>query len=150
MTDSDRIGLDARRMNALQDLFGGVMTDAEVASKHGISRSTLALWKKDPPWIEEWNSRVASIQTLARQRILAKTDYAVDVLHEIMENPKAQDKDRLRAVEMALKLAGMEPAAKVEHSGEIKTTTPDIAAMQARLAEIDAARAELLAAGDEG
>ena len=44
----------------------------------------------------------------------------------------------------------MEPTAKVEHSGEIKTTTPDIAAMQARLAAIDAERAELLAAGDEG
>lgn len=116
-----------------------------MASKHNVSRACISLWKKDPLWIEEWNDRVASIQSLARQRILAKTDYAVDVLHEIMQNPDAQDKDRLRAVEMALKLAGMEPAAKVDISGKLETTTPDIAALEAERAALAAEKAALLA-----
>jgi len=141
----DKSILDPKRLLALDDLFAGVMTDAEVASKHNVSRACISLWKKDPAWIEEWNNRVASIQSLARQRVLAKTDYAVDVLHEIMQNPDAQDKDRLRAVEMALKLAGMEPASKVEHSGTLTTQTPDMAAIEAERAALAAEKAALLA-----
>ena len=136
MSEVVRSRLDPKRLLALDDLFAGVMTDAEVASKHNVSRACISLWKKDPLWIEEWNERVASIQSLARQRILAKTDYAVDVLHEIMQNPDAQDKDRLKAVEMALKLAGLEPATKVEHFGKIETT--DEAAIAARIAALEA------------
>ena len=142
MAGVDKSRLDPRRLAALDDLFGGAMTDAEVASKHNVSRACISLWKKDPLWIEEWNDRVASIQSLARQRILAKTDYAVDVLHEIMQNPDAQDKDRLKAVEMALKLAGMEPATKVDISGKLETT-PDAESIAAERAAIEAARAEL-------
>ena len=145
MSGVDKSRLDPRRLMALEDCFCGAMTDAEIASKHGVSRACLSLWKKDPLWIEEWNDRVAAVQSLARQRILAKTDIAVDVLHEIMLNPEAQDKDRLKAVEMSLKLAGMEPATKVDVSGTLTTQTPDMAAIEAERARLAEERAQLLA-----
>jgi len=143
VTGVDKSGLDPRRLLALEDLFLGVLKDEEIADKHNISRACLSKWKKDPAWIDEWNERIAAIQSHARQRLLSKTANAVDVVEEVLNNPDAQDKDRLKAAEMLLKLAGMEPATKVDVSGKLETTTPDAVALEARLAENAARLAEL-------
>ncbi len=46
---------------------------------------------------------------------------ALDVLHEILQNPEAQDKDRISAAKEFLDRAGFKPPEQVNLSGEIKS-----------------------------
>ena len=46
---------------------------------------------------------------------------ALDVLHEILQNPEAQDKDRISAAKEFLDRAGFKPPEQVTLSGEIKS-----------------------------
>ena len=46
---------------------------------------------------------------------------ALYVLHEILQNPEAQDKDRISAAKEFLDRAGFKPPEQVTLSGEIKS-----------------------------
>lgn len=161
--------LTPQQLEALTLLFlGGEMQS--VAEKIGIERQTLLRWKKTPQWQEEWTIRLNDRIDRGRHRNVLGGDIGQTRLERLASGigdplldeagkQKRWPDGRLRfepvpypvqvsAAQTLVKLADLEPAQRVEST--VTTTTPDVAAMQARLAAIEAERAELLAAGDEG
>ena len=122
----------------------------KIAEDMGLSHATISEHLAKPHVQAESNRRTEGALEAAKKRYVDMLPVLVDQEIAIALGKEVADGPLVKALQNALDRAGMAATKKTEVSGKLETTTPDIAAMQARLAEIDAARTELLAAGDEG
>ena len=150
------MGLKENQLRAAQMVFENKSSPA-IGEILGVHRNTVDVWRKLPEFkavVEELESDF--LETTKRR---ARKGAAVGVGIQIQlasgkdeEGNKVDHNTRLAAANQLTKYLPLAAVVetKVDVSGKLETTTPDVAAMQARLAEIEAARAELLAAGDDG
>ena len=150
------MGLKENQLRAAQMVFENKSSEA-IGQIIGVHRNTVDVWRKLPEFkdVVEELERDFLETTKRRARKGAAVGVAIQIQLASGKDEAGDKVDHSVRLQAANQLTKYLPLAavvetKTEVSGKLETTTPDIAAMQARLAEIDAARAELLAAGDEG
>ena len=150
------MGLKENQLRAAQMVFENKSSPA-IGEILGVHRNTVDVWRKLPEFKEVVEELERDFLETTKRR--ARKGAAVGVGIQIQlasgkdeEGNKVDHNTRLAAANQLTKYLPLAAVVetKVDVSGKLETTTPDVAAMQARLAEIEAARAELLAAGDDG
>jgi hypothetical protein len=156
--------LTPQQLDALTLLFLGGEVHT-VCEKMNIERQTLLRWKKKPEWQEEWNIRLNERIERGRHRNVLGGDIGQTRLERLASgvgDPMVDEHGRqmkwpdgrlrwesvpyaqqLGASVALCKLADLEPAEKKDIN--LKTTTPDIAALEAERAALAAEKAALLA-----
>lgn len=125
-------------------------TQDAIGKELGCTFQNVSLHLNKPHIVAEMKRRTEGALEAAQERYRQALPMLVDMEIAIALGDEGAESPRVKALQGAIDRAGMAATKKTEVSGKLETTTPDVAAMQARLAEIDAERAELLAAGDEG
>lgn len=74
-------------------------SQAEYARTNGHDPSTLTKWKKDELFIRAWEKRLAAMNVSPE-----RTQSLMDIAHDIAQNGDAKDADRLKAVELYMRL----------------------------------------------
>lgn len=96
--------MNHRQTKALQALFTEPTREA-AAQKAGISPRTLREYMKDPEFRAAYNEAVTAQLGDATGQARQGLSSALAVLREIMENPAAEDKDRISAASKSIDAA---------------------------------------------
>lgn len=104
--DDSRAKLTARHRIAVEHLASGKTVTA-TAIAMGVDRGTVSDWRKIPEFRAALDAALDDIAGEARDRTKATVNECVDLWAEVLRNPDAEHRDRIRAAEALADRGGL-------------------------------------------
>lgn len=103
---SARVTLTPKQRIAVERLAGGA-TVTDTAHEVGVTRQTVSEWRALPVFRAALDAALADITGFARDRAKAHVEHAVGLWVRVMNDPDAEDRDRIRAAEALADRGGL-------------------------------------------